>query len=421
MKLFSVTRNVFLTLGLAVAFMPTGRAQRCGFDAIKAKIDPEKLRAAEAQVTQTVRALRAGTYNSASNKTQTEYNYEVPVVVHVVHNDGEENISDAQVQSQITVLNEAYTNLPAMANGNKLNVQFFLAKCDPDGNPTTGIVRVKSPYTVHGPGDGGSTEMQLKGLSYWDSKRYYNIWTVRSLNGSILGYTQYVASLSNDSLDGVVVAAKHFGNTGYVASPYDLGKTTVHETGHYFGIYHTFDNGCMGSSTFNCLDEGDLVCDTPQSDKPNYGCPNAQNTCIEFPDDKPDMTNNFMDYTDDRCMDAFTGGQEERMLATIQNYRGQMVSENNVRLAKCLPISVDKTDLSSSVRLSPNPFQDRLLLCGVNGPGTFTLFDVNGRNVYHTTFSREETSFFDVETLPQGVYSARIETKDGFLFKKVVK
>lgn len=394
--------------------------QRCGFDALRAKADPAQVAQRESNLRMIREQIRK------AGKTQQDLTFELPVVVHVIHDGGPENISDEQVNSQITELNRSFENL-SLPNGNKLTLHFFLAKCGPDGDSTTqGIVRVRSPYTVHGPGPEGSSEIQLKGLSYWNSRRYLNIWTVRSLGGSILGYTQYIQSLSNDTLDGVVVASKYLGTTGNLTAPYNEGKTTVHEVGHYLGLYHPFDNSCSGALAETCELEGDMVCDTPPSSGPIYGCPANKNTCIEFPEDKPDLVNNYMQYTDDRCMNAFTAGQSERMLSFLYGYRSELISANNIARTNCLPVSRDKqvyAAASNTLQVYPSPFQDNIQLINhlqVEG-GTFELIDSWGRVVFAQVLSPTTQALFSVANIPAGVYYARLTNHKGIFSTKVMK
>jgi len=395
-----------------------GMAQRCGFDAIRGKTQPEQVQASELNIRQIRQNL------NLVNKTNTNIQLEMPVVIHVIHDNGAENISNEQAISQITELNRSFENL-ALPNGNTLSIHFFLAKCSPEGDSTQqGIIRVQSPYTVHGPGAEGSSEEQLKRLSYWNSRRYLNIWTVRSLQGSILGYTQYIQSLSNDTLDGVVVAAKYFGTVGNLTAPYNEGKTTVHEVGHYLGLYHPFDNSCSGALADNCEIEGDMVCDTPPSSSPTYGCPSSKNTCVEFPVDLPDLINNYMQYTDDRCMNSFTPGQTERMLNLIYGYRTELISDNNIARTNCLPVSrAHALKKSPSFSIHPNPFVDKLKLASdiTIDSGTLELFDNWGRVVYAQPFTHTSYPTFIVDNIPPGVYCAKIQTSKGSSILKVIK
>ena len=179
----------------------------------------------------------------------------IPVVVHVIYNNASSNISTSQVESQIRILNEDYRRIPGtngFGNGVDTKYEFFLARKDPNGLCTDGIVRVSSPLSQHST----SQEVQLKNLSHWDPNRYLNMWVVNNIVGGILGYATFPTSLpGNPSLDGVVMADQFFGDEGTSGSgTYGFGRTTTHEVGHWLGLFHTFQGGCGG----NCATSGDL-------------------------------------------------------------------------------------------------------------------------------------------------------------------
>lgn len=235
--------------------------------------------------------------------------YRIPVVVHVLYaNNGSGNISDAQVISQIDILNEDFQALPGSngAPGTDTRIEFFLADTDPDGNPTNGITRHKSNKWYN---DSGNYANAVG----WDTNRYLNIYT--NLAGGNLGYA-YVPSgggVVGASYDGVRVLWSTFGANAPYGPPYNLGRTTTHEVGHYLGLYHTFQGGCASAS--GCNNNGDLICDTNPEGSPNYtGCTGS--SC-----GSSDPTNNYMDYSDDICMFEFTEEQSRRMRCTLENFR----------------------------------------------------------------------------------------------------
>jgi hypothetical protein len=256
----------------------------------------------------------------------------IPVVVHIIHN-GEPtgtgiNISDAQIFSQIDVLNKDYQRLNTDASltpaefqlvAGMLNVQFVLAKQDPEGLPSTGIVRLKGTQTSWALAD----DVKLKSLSYWNADDYLNIWVtnIDDPNGFV-GYAKFpistlpdLSSSPNDPLtDGVVIHYDAFGSSddgAFNLDPkFNKGRTTTHEVGHFFGLYHIWgdDNGsCSGT---------DYVADTPnQGNNYNAQCPvHPKVSCSTN-----DMFQNYMDYTNDNCMNIFTAGQVSRMTTVLQN------------------------------------------------------------------------------------------------------
>lgn len=242
----------------------------------------------------------------------------IPVVVHVIYNSSkpQENISDAQIQSQIAVLNEDFrrtnpdhVNVPSLFSSLKADteIQFVLATTTPTGSPTTGITRKASTRTSWGTND-DCKKPSAGGVAPWDATRYLNIW-VCNIGGGILGYAQFPGG--STATDGVVISPQYFGSSSkgtgfYLSAPFDKGRTATHEVGHWLNLRHIWGDANCGN---------DFVADTPTQQTSNSGCP-------AFP--KPscgntsDMWMNYMDYTDDRCMYMFTLGQKDRMRATFE-------------------------------------------------------------------------------------------------------
>ncbi|KAA9332798.1 M43 family zinc metalloprotease [Adhaeribacter soli] len=240
----------------------------------------------------------------------------IPVVVHVVYNTTAQNISDAQIQSQINILNQDFRKLNADASKTPAafaglaadaQVEFCLAKRDPNGNPTTGITRTQTTKTSFSDYGDPIKYTSQGGKDAWDRNQYLNLW-VGNLSGGLLGYAQFPGGPA--ATDGVVCTYSGFGNTGTAAAPFNLGRTATHEVGHWLNLYHIWgdDNGaCTGS---------DQVSDTPNQADSNGGCPTFPKvTCSNTPNG--DMFMNYMDYTDDRCMYMFTTGQKARMDAVL--------------------------------------------------------------------------------------------------------
>ena len=256
----------------------------------------------------------------------------IPVVVHVVHNGqpiGEgPNISEAQVQSQIEVLNEDFRRTEDSngfnPNGVDTEIEFYLATEDPEGNtlPEPGIHRFNGGTPVWPTGILTTVDSQLKPATIWDPNRYFNIWTVNFggfIGRSLLGYAQFPNNSGLPGLDeieggaetdGVVVGYQYFGSAEKGDFPvlhpiFNLGRTTTHEVGHWLGLRHIWGDG-------DCAVD-DFCEDTPISDGPNSGCEAASSCGSE------DMIENYMDYTDDRCMSLFTQDQKDRMIQVLQN------------------------------------------------------------------------------------------------------
>jgi hypothetical protein len=266
----------------------------------------------------------------SGNRPQTT-TYQVPVVVHIVHN-GETvgngtNISDAQILSQIATLNRDYQRLNADAVNTPadftsvagaFDLEFVLAQQDPEGLATTGIVRVPGPKTQWTIND----NYLLKSQSYWPAEDYLNLWVCNITD--YLGYAQFpVSSLpglensSNNRLsDGVVIAYNAFGSVDdgpFNLDPqYNKGRTATHEIGHFFGLRHIW-----GDDGTACGNAGDYVADTPDQAGRTYNCPaHPAYSCTPA---VMKMFQNYMDYTDDQCMNLFTQLQVARMTTVIEN------------------------------------------------------------------------------------------------------
>ncbi|MCB9916715.1 MAG: zinc metalloprotease [Planctomycetes bacterium] len=231
----------------------------------------------------------------------------IPVVVHVLQTSGGTGyVSPALVQSQIDILNEDFQALPGTPGqpGTNGKIQFELATVDPSGNATTGITYSNNTTWYN---DGGSYWNTLA----WDTNRYLNIYT-----NSAGGYLGYVPDLPQGGIvgttsDRVVIYWASFGRNSAYGPPYDQGRTTTHEVGHYLGLYHTFEGGCGSGYT-----SGDRIADTASESSPTFGCPGTKSSC-----GSADPVHNYMDYSDDTCMWEFTPEQINRMRCTIYNYR----------------------------------------------------------------------------------------------------
>ena len=241
----------------------------------------------------------------------------ISVVVHVVYKKASENISDAQIQSQINALNLDFRaknsdahNTPSVWKAliADTNIDFAFATLDPSGNPTTGITRTQTDKLNFS----GNDKVKFStdgGIDAWPTDRYLNIW-VCNLAG-YLGYAQFPGG--DPRTDGVVILHSAFGTTGTATAPFNLGRTVTHEIGHWLNLRHIWGdtNDCSGD---------DLVSDTPNAQLPNYGTPAFPHpSCNNLPDG--DMFMNYMDYVDDGAMFMFTKGQVARMEAAIITYR----------------------------------------------------------------------------------------------------
>lgn len=272
----------------------------------------------------------------------------IPVVFHVVYNTTVQNVTDAQIQSQLTVLNADFRKLntdisllPAAFTGLAADceIQFCLAQQDPAGLATTGIVRKSTTTTSFSTNDGVKYTAQ-GGDNIWDRNKYLNIW-VCNLSGGVLGYAQFPGGPA--ATDGVVITYTALGTMGTAASPYNKGRTATHEVGHWLNLYHIWgDDGtaCTGD---------DLVADTPNQADENYGCPTfPQISCSNGPNG--DLFMNYMDYTNDACMYMFTTGQKTRLSALFAagGSRASLATSNGCN-APSVTTCGNPTGLSSSL------------------------------------------------------------------------
>ena len=263
----------------------------------------------------------------------------IPVVVHVIHNGDavgvNENIADGQVLSQITVFNQDFRRMsgtPGFGSGVDTTIEFCLAKVDPNGNPTTGIDRVSRSAASY---NTMAAIQAAKTATIWDPTKYLNMWTFAFGGGmaSTLGYAQFPSGSGlegmgtdpciddlgggNATTDGVVCNFNTWGSrtifpTGtYAGTQYDKGRTMTHEVGHMFGLRHTWgDGGC---------ESDDFCADTPNCDSDYYAGAGTGGCNAPFQCGNTRQIENYMDYSDDGCMNIFTQNQKDRMLAVLMN------------------------------------------------------------------------------------------------------
>ena len=220
----------------------------------------------------------------------------IPVYWHVINNGtgvANGDVPASQITAQMQVLNDAYS---------QYGLSFNLVAVDRTTNA--------SWYTA---GPGTTAESQMKNALRQGTAQSLNIYS-NNMAGGLLGWATFPSDYaSKPKMDGVVLLFSSV--PGGTAAPYNLGDTGTHEVGHWAGLYHTFQGGCARSGTKG----GDLVADTPAEKSPAYGCPVGRNTCTNLAGVDP--ITNFMDYTDDACMNTFSAGQGSRMQAMWSTYR----------------------------------------------------------------------------------------------------
>lgn len=338
----------------------------------------------------------------------------IPVVVHVIHNNksgaiggkSNANISDEQIKSQIDVLNEDYrrkvNTLGFNSNpvGVDMNIEFYLAETDPEGNSTNGITRNYSDKQTYDPFNDADQSL-LSVLSYWPSDCYLNIW-IAFLANNYLGFSAFPPAPNFDGLDpetdpkvdGVYIDYRYFGRKSDVITSkyYKFGRTTTHEIGHWLGLIHTWGDEDCGN---------DYVEDTPIANGPNLTvfCNEKFSNCTGVRN--RNMIENYMDYTIDSCMNIFTIGQLERVNAVFE------VSPPRKKLVECsarLPES-EMVDL----QITPNPaigsIKGNLLFKG-ESDAEIAIFDIKGNEIDRQVFIKKRSFKFSypIYSLPQGIY-----------------
>ena len=343
----------------------------------------------------------------------------LPIVVHVVWNTNLENISDAQILSQIEVLNMAFSNsatsskIPSQFKdliGNP-NLKFCLARLDPMGNPTNGITRTSTNQTAIGIAEAADGRRSihyddLGGKDAWDPSRYINIW-IGNME-SFLGRAT-APNMGNPSEDGLVIDPDNFGSIGSVQSPFDLGKTLIHEMGHYFNLNHIW--GISGSNTCS---EDDGVEDTPNAGNPYFGCPNLPASSCN----SEDLLFNYMDFSDDVCLLFFTKGQAERMNATLNTQRTGLINQSMI----CNPgnsssCNLDKVQFLNLIKEGRMIFEN----LGTDLPVQIMVFNALGQMIDQKTLQNIDISSISTENYTPGVYFIVLNCGEAKISYKIVQ
>ncbi|MDZ4840139.1 MAG: M43 family zinc metalloprotease [Bacteroidota bacterium] len=335
----------------------------------------------------------------------------IPVVIHIMHNNGPERLSDLQIKAVMSGLNNAFRKRnkdstlirnPFKSLITDTRIEFQLASTDPNGNCTSGITRTITTNTV-------DADDNIKSEIIWDSKKYLNIWVVRNIGFdvaggfTVAGYSNFPwSAVSNPNNDGIVMDYR------YMTS---LDKTLAHEVGHYFGLFHTFQDGCSSNQSL----QGDRVTDTPPVSSPSYNVSSISNTCkTDFPD-VIDMYENYMDYNDRKLL--FTLGQVNRMHFYLNNTRKSLISEANQSFTlfnSCATNSIAKTGSNLvSASIYPNPIDELInikISSAVAGQVSLITSEMTGKvlSVQKVNLAKSESVYTyskaDLGILASGLY-----------------
>lgn len=335
----------------------------------------------------------------------------LPVVVHVVWHSPEENISDAQIHSQIEVLNEDFSGQAAA----DFDVPSFFQPLVHDSQIQFCLVGITRTYTsvegiasVFQNGKRRVCYAELGGQDAIMPEQVLNIWVSGRGDGTLGSATFPWEAADKPLEDGVFIPPHYFGRLGTVAPPYHLGRTCTHEVGHYLGLRHLWG---PGANNFDC-NEDDGIADTPlQADT-------YQGLCPPFPLSScgtADLYLNFMNFTDDACLALFTPGQTSQMHASAAAFRPGLLG------ADCSPVSTREENWTAGVRVYPNPSTAGCTISFPDDqPWAITIFAPDGR-LLHRQRGRG-TARLGTETVPAsaGICYIKISYRNKMLFKKLI-
>lgn len=411
--------RLFLSIVLSFIFLADSHAQlRCG----------------TSEYVQSVVNVPTGTNQSSTYSRDTVNNeiLTVPVVIHVLYNQAHENISTAQILSQLKVMNDDFRRMNADANNTPsafrsdaadCRIMFCLAQLDPRGRTTNGIIRKQTSKTSFALNDGMKFS-SAGGDDAWDSKKYLNIW-VCNLQGTALGYSTIPGS--SPDKDGVVIRYDAFGTTGTLRPTYNKGRTATHEIGHWLGLKHIW-----GEQT--CGDDG--IGDTPQQESYNSQCLNFPSMSACSPDNRGDMFMNFMDYTPDACMNIFTHGQKTKMRSMFaingprNSFMSSFVCDSTLGAGESVP-NTDTTSTNpvaqvteSALMVYPNPIQnqfnikatDQLPMEGKN----IMVYNASGTRILLMKASSNQTTI-NTNNWKPGIYLLQVGEGKERAVRKLIK
>ena len=403
-------KNIYIAcLILSICSTAWGQIPFCGHKKMRAfyHLHEKPASAKEEEMNQQI--LRA--FTSTNNRSSEVY--ELPVVFHLLEEEGAEPISHTLIYREVQFLNQAFNNQGAYYSpeGKASYIQFYLANLSPTGQPTNGIIHHQTPYsTLHS----YEEDIRMKDSFHWDTHHYINIYLINK--GPATAYA-HLPHFHGRSDDGIVITYPHIGQQEALSTP------LIHEMGHYLGLYHTFEGGCKNQS---CLVQGDRVCDTPPDAGTQFfeGCAynNSCNTDADdhsehnkFHEDHHDLNNNFMDYNRGGCLQSFTPGQIARMRLSIEEIRQSLldtpshVNRNKLAITQVSPEILQENQL-------PNRLTTAVFHTGESGVQSLKLETIQDgkrlsfqtRSQYMLPYSSYEISWTFPPTLQFAPFKLRL-------------
>ena len=346
----------------------------------------------------------------------------IPVVFHIIYNTATTTGNDTfdlpneRLQQQIQILNNDFQRIAGSpgfntsAIGANARIEFRFANRDPQGNLTNGIVRVNGQRNNWELG----SDRDLKSISCWPTDKYLNVWVVNSI--TLLGWAQYPpatngnpGTTTDSSTDGVVVKYSSVGNAPAGFRPYHRGRTLTHEIGHYLGLIHVWGDqqDCNGD---------DFCADTPPQSGAVERCPLIRNSCSS---PNGDLIPNYMQYSDDTCMNMFTADQVLRMRRVLRNAPRRRSLLNSPGLV----LSTNEVE-NAKVSIYPNPASDKVTITGLvpSAATQIKMTDVLGKKWVPTLELNDDNFSFSVALMPKGLYCIELENgSKHFSFRIIVK
>ena len=407
--------------------------QRCGHDLYIQQ---------RANADSTYLALRAEVDQQISdhvkhNSNRSEEIYRIPVVFHVIYNSADQNLPDEKIQEQLDILNRDYGRLnddtvntrseflPVAAS---TGIEFYLAQWDPQGNATTGITHTQTDQATFFNIQFDLNTMKSSttgGVDAWDVNHYMNIWVcnlaIPFLNTPIiLGFATPPDGAPNwptgsaaeqPQYDGVVLHYEVVGENPNATGTFETinkGRTATHEVGHYLGLRHIWGDG-QGQDGCS-VDDG--IEDTPNcAEAQQQTCDYTANSCVDSPIDFPDQIENYMDYSDENCMNMFTKQQADAMRFVVENFRQDLLLS-----------TAQSFDENNQVSIFPNPAAQKIYIQlpskNLEKPENIQILDLEGRVVKLLDAGNQD---IDVNDLHAGLYILKVQYQSTFTCSRFLK